>query len=48
MLIKKINDKYDEEMNVFCDDMNVKLDEVIKYVLLDEIVRCGMLGLINK
>ena len=47
-LIKKVNDKHDEEIKALRDDMNAKLDEVNKHAPPDETVKCGTPGLINK
>lgn len=47
-LIKGISDKHNEEMDALRDDMNAKLDEVIKHAPPNETVKCGTPGLINK
>ena len=47
-LIKRINDKHDKEMGALRDDMNAKLDDVIKHAPPDETVKCATPGLINQ
>ena len=46
--IKRINDKHDKEMGALRDDMNAKVDEVMRQAPPDETVKCGTPGLINK